>query len=209
MLVLCLPSRGADPYDGDEQDDGRDPHKDPFESMEHRSCHRVFRIGEIPLEIRTADRRQCDKDKDRNSGDCDAKGVQRTALEFRARANWSFSTSSFSESACRPSGSDAGTVSTSSVLTGVSSTPPMATSISASGTESPRSHFETVCLTTFSLSASSSWDKPFDFLSSRMFSFSIGSPFSLPVPTLPQCYPQMVRCHKQRDVTAGRNSAIA
>lgn len=82
MLVLCLPSRGANPYDGDEQDDGRDPHKDPLESMEHRSCHRVFRIGEIPLEIRTADRRQCDKDKDRNSGDCDAKGVQRTALRF-------------------------------------------------------------------------------------------------------------------------------
>ena len=82
MLVLCLPSRGANPYDDDEQDDGCDPHKDPFESMEHRSCHRVFRIGEIPLEIRTADRRQCDKDKDRNSGDCDAKGVQHTSLGF-------------------------------------------------------------------------------------------------------------------------------
>lgn len=82
MLVLCLPSRGANPYDGDEQDDGRDPHKDPFESMEHRSCHRVFRIGEIPFEIRAANRRQCDKDKCRDGGDRDAKGVQRTALEF-------------------------------------------------------------------------------------------------------------------------------
>ena len=82
MLVLCLPSRGANPYDGDEQDDGRDPHKDPFESMEHRSCHRVFRIGEIPFEIRAADRRQCDKDKCRDGGDCDAKGVQRSALGF-------------------------------------------------------------------------------------------------------------------------------
>lgn len=82
MLVLCLPSRGANPYDGDEQDDGRDPHKDPFESMEHRSCHRVFRIGEIPFEIRAADRRQCDKDKCRDGGDCDAKGVGRAALAF-------------------------------------------------------------------------------------------------------------------------------
>ena len=82
MLVLCLPSRGASPYDGDEQDDGCDPHKDPFESMEHRSCHRVFRIGEITFEIRAADRRQCDKDKCRDGGDCDAKGVQRTALGF-------------------------------------------------------------------------------------------------------------------------------
>lgn len=69
-------------------------------------------------------------------------------LDSCAPANWSFRTSSFSESACSPSGSDAGTVSPSSVLTGVSSTSPMATSISASGTESPRSHFETVCRST-------------------------------------------------------------
>lgn len=50
--------------------------------MEHRSRHRVFRIGEIPLEIRAADRRQCDKDECRGGGDRDAKGVQRTALGF-------------------------------------------------------------------------------------------------------------------------------
>lgn len=45
-------------------------------------------------------------------------------LDSCARANWSFSTSSFSESACRPPGSDVGTVSPSSVLTGVPSTSP-------------------------------------------------------------------------------------
>ena len=125
-------------------------------------------------------------------------------LDSCARANWSFSTSSFSESACRPSGSDARTVSPSSVLTGVSSTPPMATSVSASGTESPRSHFETVCLTTFSLGASSSCERPFDFLRAWMFSFSMADPFSRLAPTLPQCCPQMVRCRKQRVVTLVR-----
>lgn len=44
--------------------------------MEHRSRHRVFLIGEIPFEIRAADRRQCDKDECRGGGDRDAKGVQ-------------------------------------------------------------------------------------------------------------------------------------
>ncbi len=101
-----------------------------------------------------------------------------------------------------PSGSDAGTVSPGSVLTGASSALPSATSVSASGTERPRSHLETVCLTTFSLSASSSCDSPFDFLRAWMFSFSMADPFSRPVPTLPQCCPQMVRCRKQRVVTS-------
>lgn len=82
MLVLRLPSRGDSPYDGDEQDDGRDPHKDPLEPVEHGAGHRVFQIGEIPFELRAADCRQCDKDKCRDGGDCDAKGVQRTALGF-------------------------------------------------------------------------------------------------------------------------------
>ena len=50
--------------------------------MEQRCGHRVFRIGEIPLEMRAADCRQCDKDKGRDGGDRDAKGVQRTALGF-------------------------------------------------------------------------------------------------------------------------------
>lgn len=75
MLVLCLPSRGDSPYDGDEQDDGRDPHKDPLEPVEHGAGDSVFRIGEIPLEIRATDRCQCDKDKRCDGGDRDAKGV--------------------------------------------------------------------------------------------------------------------------------------
>lgn len=50
--------------------------------MEHRSRHRVFRIGEIPFEIRAADRRQCDKDECRGGGDRDAKGVQHASLGF-------------------------------------------------------------------------------------------------------------------------------
>ena len=50
--------------------------------MEHRSRHRVFRIGEIPFEIRAADRRQCDKDECRGGGDRDAKGVQHASFGF-------------------------------------------------------------------------------------------------------------------------------
>ena len=56
-------------------------------------------------------------------------------------------------------------------------------------------------LTTFSLSASSSCEKPFDFLRAWMFSFSMADPFSRPAPTLPQCCLQMARCRKQRVVT--------
>lgn len=77
----------------------------------------------------------------------------------------------------------------------------MATSISASGTESPRFHLDTVCLTTFSLSASSSCERPFYFLRAWMFSFSMANPFSRLTSTLPQCCPQMVRYRKQRVVT--------
>lgn len=209
MLVLCLPSRGANPYDGDEQDDGRDPHKDPFESMEQRCGHRVFGLEKShsryePPIAASAIRTSAVMAAIAMQGACSAR-----RLDSCARANWSFSTSSFSESACRPSGSDAGTVSPSSVLAGASSTLPSATCVSASGTERLRSHLETVCLTTFSLSASSSWDRLFDFLRAWMFSFRITCPFSCPVPTLPHCYPQMAHCRKQRDVTAGRNSAIA
>ena len=130
-------------------------------------------------------------------------------LDSCARANWSFSTSSFSESACRPparmwerSRSAACSPGCRAPLrTGVSSTSPMATSISASGTESPRSHLDTVCLTTFSLSASSSCERPFYFLRAWMFSFSTAGPSSRPVPTLPQCCLQIARCRKQRVVT--------
>ena len=80
--MLCLPSRAESPCDGDEQDDGRDPYKDPFEPVEQRCGYRVFRIGEIPFEIRAPDCRQCDEDRGRDGGNCDAKGVQRTALGF-------------------------------------------------------------------------------------------------------------------------------
>lgn len=56
----------------------------------------------------------------------------------------------------------------------------MATSISASSTESPCSYLDTVCLTTFSLSASSSCERPFDFLGAWIFSFSMGGSFLSP-----------------------------
>ena len=39
--------------------------------------------------------------------------------------------------------------------------------------EPPFSHFETVCLTTFSFAASSSWERPFAFLALLMFSFNM------------------------------------
>lgn len=169
--------------------------------MEHRSSHRVFRIGEIPLEIRAADRRQCDKDECRGGGDRDAKGVQHTSFGFLRSCELVVQHLKFSESACRPPGTDVGTVSPGSVLTGVSSTSPMATSISASGTESPRSHLDTVCLTTFSLSASSSCERPFYFLRAWMFSFGMANPFFRLTSTLPQCCPQIARCRKQRVVT--------
>ena len=42
-----------------------------------------------------------------------------------------------------------------------------------SGTDKPCSHFETVCHTTFSFTASSCCESPFDFLIVLMFSFSI------------------------------------
>lgn len=77
----------------------------------------------------------------------------------------------------------------------------MATSISASGTESPRSYLDTVCLTTFSLSASSSCERPFDFLRAWIFSFSMGGSFLSPGSYVTACCPQMVRCRKQRVVT--------
>lgn len=131
----------------------------------------------------------------------DAKGVQHTSFGFLRSCELIVQHLKFSESACRPPGTDVGTVSPGSVLTGVSSTSPMATSISASGTESPRSHLDTVCLTTFSLSASSSCERPFYFLRAWMFSFSMANPFFRLTSTLPQCCPQIARCRKQRVVT--------
>ena len=72
--------------------------------------------------------------------------------------------------------------------------------------ETPFSHFETVCLTTFSLIASSSCEIPFDFLSFLMFSLSIiyASLF-----LMAQFYGQTSHCHKQRILTSSCLPVIA
>ena len=88
-------------------------------------------------------------------------------------ASCKFIISSFSEMAFKSSTFDSTTVSPSKVLTGVSSTSDMEINILESGTDSPFSHLEIVCRTTFSLIASSSWESPFDFLIALMFSFNI------------------------------------
>ena len=54
------------------------------------------------------------------------------------------------------------TVSPSKVLTGVSSASDREINRSESGTDKPCSHFEIVCRTTFSFTASSCWESPFD-----------------------------------------------
>ena len=72
-----------------------------------------------------------------------------------------------------PSASVSAMVSPSSVLTGVSSASDSAISKSASGTDRPCSHLETVCRTTFSFTASSCWDRPLAFRAPLMFSWSI------------------------------------
>ena len=88
-------------------------------------------------------------------------------------ANCKFIISNFSEITFKSSASGSITVSPSKVLTGVSSASDMEISISESGTDSPCSHLEIVCLTTFSLMPSSSCESPFDFLIAFMFSFNI------------------------------------
>ena len=56
--------------------------------------------------------------------------------------------------------------------TGVSRASDKASSSSESGTDRPCSHLEIVCRTTFSLTASSSWERPFAFLIVLMFSLN-------------------------------------
>ena len=79
--------------------------------------------------------------------------------------------SSFSESCCSSDLSVSGTmVSPSSSPTETSKTSAMRISISESGTDRPFSHLDTVCRTTLSRSASSSWDM--HFWVRRIFRFS-------------------------------------
>ena len=75
--------------------------------------------------------------------------------------------------------------------------------MSESGTDSPCSHFETVCRTTFTLTASSCWESPLAFRMALMFSLSIleEPPFSFVAPIVAG----MARCHKQRVVTSWQN----
>lgn len=73
----------------------------------------------------------------------------------------------------RSSVSGSETASPSNVLTGVSSASDNASSNSESGTDRPYSHLEIVCLTTFSLTASSSWERPLLFLIVLMFSLNM------------------------------------
>ena len=94
-------------------------------------------------------------------------------LVFFLCASCRFITSSFAEMAFRGSTSDSMTVSPSKVLTGVSRASDREISRSESGTDIPCSHFEIVCRTTFSLTASSCWESPFDVRIAFMFSLSI------------------------------------
>ena len=88
-------------------------------------------------------------------------------------ASCKFIISNFSEITFKLSTSDSTIVSPSKVLTGVSSTSDMEINISESGTDSPCSHLDIVCRTTFSFIASSCCESPFDFLIVLMFSLNI------------------------------------
>ena len=100
-------------------------------------------------------------------------------MAFR-RANCRLMTSNFSESAFTWSASVSGTVSPSRVLTVVSRASDRAISRSESGTDKPCSHFEMVCRTTFTLTASSCWERPLYFRRALMFSLSIETHFFRP-----------------------------
>ena len=67
--------------------------------------------------------------------------------------------------------------------------------------EPPFSHFETVCLTTLSLTASSSWERPFDLLKVFMLSFNIPDTFFLSVVTA-IIMGRYARCRKQLKLTS-------
>ena len=113
-------------------------------------------------------------------------------------ASCRFITSSFSAMTFKSSAGASMTVSPNNVLTGVSSASETEISISASGTDSPRSHLDTVCRTTFSLIASSSCESPLAFQMILIFSFRIMSNLLLIVAII-LCEP--ARCRKQRMIT--------
>ena len=81
-------------------------------------------------------------------------------------------TSNFSEITFKSSGFGSSIVSPSKVLTGVSNTSDREIYRSESGTDTPFSHLEIVCRTTFSMIASASCESPFDFLIDLIFSFN-------------------------------------
>ena len=89
------------------------------------------------------------------------------------RESWRLITSSFWDIAFRSSVSGSLISSPSKALTGVSSASDNAISNSESGTDRPCSHFEIVCRTTFSLTASSCCVRPFAFLIVLMFSLNM------------------------------------
>ena len=92
---------------------------------------------------------------------------------FLSAANCSLITSSFSAITFK-SFSFFSAISTPRMsLTGVSNSSEILISISASGTDRPDSHFETVCLTTCNLRLNSSWDNPLFFLNVFKLSFNI------------------------------------
>ena len=64
-------------------------------------------------------------------------------------------------------------------------------------------HFETVCRTTFTLTASSCWESPLAFRMALMFSLSILE--EPPFPFVAPIVAGMARCHKQRVVTSWQN----
>ena len=133
--------------------------------------NRSLRVAEIPAEIRSAERYQHRRDNYYSRAECNKQPVKcRFSRDF-LRASCRFITSSFSHIAFSSFASCFATFSPSSVLTGVPSTSDKDMSISESGTDNPCSHLDTVCRTTFSLTASSSCESPFAFLL-QAFSFS-------------------------------------
>ena len=90
-------------------------------------------------------------------------------------ASCKFITSSFAEIAFRSFVCGSAIFSPSRVCTGVSSASDMEINIAESGTDNPCSHLETVCRTTFSLTASSCCESPLDFLIALIFSLRMGN----------------------------------
>ena len=114
-------------------------------------------------------------------------------------ANCKLITSNFLEITFRSSVIDSVTVSPSNTLTEVSNSSANVINISESGTDKPFSHFDTVCLTMFSLIASSSCDSPFDFL--ILLRLLLNIIFSSLILII-QLYIQKSHCHKQHILTS-------